>query len=307
MNYRLILPALISSLLIFVACHAQKPSSEKQAPKTETTKKAEPHRYGGWYCPDNFGFVPVDIQKLNEVPAIANRLPTQEELENNMSLINVDTKKHPDARALKMDLPRVARIYSEQKEMHELVIVIQAIVVQEDTVVGYRFPSGGNGSAWMQDVTFLSKDEVTQLGSQPFFYSKTTIKASKEEIWKAMRQTPYFKELGEKFNKQNFFSSDWTAESEAHLGLTTFSEKATGFVATLFGNAYLQIDYQKFGAHFSEKILMIENHEENTTDFFVANGPYAGDFISKKQQWDNWVNDVKSTSERNGFITPVNR
>ena len=152
------------------------------------SKKDEPHRYGGWYCPDNFGFVPVDIQKLDEVPAIADRLPTEQELHDNMSLINVDTAKYPDARALEMDLPRVARIYSERKGMSELIIVIQAIVVQEDTVVGYRFANGGNGSAWLSDVTFLSEDEVAGMGAQPFFYSKSVLKAKTEDIWRAIEQ-----------------------------------------------------------------------------------------------------------------------
>ena len=42
--------------------------------------------------------------------------------------------------------------------MDELIIVIQAIVVQEDTVVGYRFANGGNGSDWLKE--FLSMQKV---------------------------------------------------------------------------------------------------------------------------------------------------
>ncbi len=261
------------------------------------SKKYEPHRYGGWYCPDNFGFVPVDIQKLDEVPAIADRLPTQQEVRDNKSLISVDTAKYPDARAWEMELPRVARIYSDRKGMSELIIVIQAIIVSEDTVVGYRFPNGGNGSAWLSDVTFLSEDEVAGFGTQPFFYSKSVLKASKEEIWSAIAKTDYFKQLGEKFDKREFFASEWTSDYQVHLNLDSNGEKATGFVGTVFGNAYLHIDYNRDEFHYSEKLLMLENQEDNTTELFFASGPYPEDFEKEKSNWDSWVEAVKMASE----------
>jgi hypothetical protein len=293
---------MIPMLLIFVSSSAQETVTEHQETITEeaepvASKKDEPHRYGGWYCPDNFGFAPVDIQKLDEVPAIADRLPTQQELQDHKALIIVDTQKYPDARALKMDLPRVARIYSEGTGMSELVIIIQAIVVSGDTVVGYRFPNGGNGSAWMSDVTFLSEDEVSGFGAQPFFYTKEVVKASKEEIWKAIANSDYFKQLGEKFDKQKFFASEWTSDSRAHLELDSDGEKAAGFVGTVYGNLYLHIDYDRDGFHYSEKLLMIENEEDNTTELFFASGPYPTDFKQQKSNWNRWFETVKRTSE----------
>ena len=261
------------------------------------SKKDKPHRYGGWYCPDNFGFVPVDIKKLDEVPAIADRLPTEQELHDNMSLIKVDTAKYPDARALEMDLPRVASIYSERKGMSEMIIVIQAIVVQEDTVVGYRFANGGNGSAWLSDVTFLSEDEVAGMGSLPFFYSKSVLNASTKEIWRAISKTDYFNQLGEKFDEKEFFSSEWNSETQAHLNLDTDGEKATGYVGMVYGNYYLHIDYDKDGFHYSEKLLMMENHEDNTTEFFFASGPYPEDFEKHMANWDSWVKAITKASE----------
>ena len=304
MTNRFSIPTLISMLLMSVSCSSQKTSEEQletpsEAPVSVASKKVEPHRYGGWYCPDNFGFVPVDIQKLDEVPAISDRLPTQQELQDNMSLINVDITKYPDARALKMDLPQVARINSSPtpKGMAELIIVIQAIVVQEDTVVGYRFANGGNGSARMSDVTFLSKNEVADMGAQPFFYSKSVLKASTADIWKAVCKTDYFKQLGVKFDEQAFFASEWNPASEAHLKLDTDGEKAAGYVGMVYGNYYLQIDYNRNGFHYSEKLLMMENHEDNTTEFFFASGPYPKDFAKRKSDLDRWVEAVKTASE----------
>ena len=294
MTNRFCIFTVISMLMMFGACGSQETTQE---PEPVVSNKTEPHRYGGWYCPDNFGFVPVDIKKLDEVPAITDRLPTQQELDDNMSLIKVDTVKYPDAKALEMELPRVARIFSEHKGMEELIIVIQAIVVQKDTVVGYRFANGGNGSAWISDVTFLSKDDVADMGSQPFFYSKSELKASTEDIWRAIGKTDYFKQLGEKFNEQEFFSSEWNSESNARLNLYTDGEKAAGYVGMVFGNYYLHIDYDRDGFHYSEKLLMIENHEDNTTEFFFASGPYPGGFEKQKSDLDSWVAAIKKSSE----------
>lgn len=285
----------LSMLLIFVSCNSQEQPTEESKPTT--SEKSEPHRYGGWYCPDNFGFIPVDIQNLGDVPAVDDRLPTQEELQNNMSLINVDTTKYPDARALKMNLPRVARIYSERKGVDELIIVIQAIVVQEDTVVGYRFANGGNGSAWLKDVTFLSNEEVEEMGSQPFFYSRTVLNASSKDIWNALGKTDYFKQLGKKFDKQAFFTSEWDPESKAHINTKTDKEKAIGYVGMVYGNYYLHIDYIREGLHYSEKLLMMENQEDNTTEVFFASGPYPTDFETQKSSWNSWFESVKKASE----------
>lgn len=276
---------------------AEKQQKDSTAKSTSFVASNEPHQYGGWYCPDNFGFVPVDIQKLNEVPVVADRLPTKQELKENKSLIDVDIMKYPDARVLKMDLPRVARLNAELLGQHELVIVIQAIVVQKDTIVGYRFVNGGNGSSRINEVTFLSNEEVSALGSQPFFYSKTTFKASVKDIWNSMRKTDYFKQMGKKFNKQEFFASEWTANSQVNLSLDNKEEKALGSVGMVFGNYYLQINYNKNGVLSSEKLLMIENQKDNSTDVFFASGPFPKDFEKKKEELNSWLEKVKRASE----------
>lgn len=299
MAYKLSIPTIILMLLIFVSCNSQEKTEEQAEATTEeaTSKKDEPHRYGGWYCPDNFGFTPVDVQKLDAVPAIADRLPTEEELNNNMSLIRVDTEKYPDARALEMDLPRVASVYFERKGMSELIIVIQAIVVQEDTVVGYRFMNGGNGSGWLSDVTFLSEDEVEKMGAQPFFYSKSVLNSDTKGIWEALCQTDYFNQLGEKFGEKFFFSTPWNPEAQAHLELDAEGEKATGYVGMVFGNYYLHIDYERDGFHYSEKMLISENKDEGTTELHFASGPFPEGFEAKKSELENWIEAVKKTSE----------
>ena len=302
MKAKISITLLLSMTLMISSCNGQETQSSPSTDKKVTTesgepKKKEPHRYGGWYCPDNFGFEPVDIQKLDEVPAVENRLPTEEELHEHRSLIRVDTEKYPDARALEMELPRVARIYSENKGMSELIIVIQAIIVEGDTVVGYRFPNGGNGSAWLSDVTFLSEDEVSDMGAQPFFYSSSVVNATKEEIWRSFIATDYAMNLAKTFDQQAFFTSEWNPDSWTKLRMDTDSVTARGMVGTVFGNAYLHIDYSMGGFHYSEKMLMIEDLEAGTTELFFACGPFPKDFDVQNQNWTHWVNTVRQGSE----------
>ena len=223
----------ITGILVLSACDQNEEKVEKQDAQPENTVTVvnnhdEPHPYGGWYCPDNFGgFPPVDIQDLKSIPVITDRLPTQEETGKGWSLIFVDTTKYPDAKPLKMDLPRLARTFTQHNGMNELIIVIQAVIIGSDTIVGYRFPNGGNGSARIGEVTFLSEYETQQLGSKPIVYDHLEINASTTEIWKAITSTRYAKDLGVKFDQQDFFESEWTDNSRANLEYFSENERAT--------------------------------------------------------------------------------
>lgn len=291
MMYRILIITLVFAQLVFLSACSQE--TEPKQEKSATEIKKEPHRYGGWYCPDNFGFEPVDVQELDKIPAIAHRLPTEEELKDHKSLIKVDTVKYPSARALEMDLPRVARIYSEHSRMVELIVVIQAIVVQQDTVVGYRFANGGNGSAWISDVTFLSDDEVDEMGSLPYYYQRLKTEASTKEIWIALLQTAYFKKLANKFNQEEFFATEWNPDLSTRLELKSPEESATGFIGMVFGNFYLHIDYDRNGIHYSEKMLISENANNEPAEVYFASGPYPNDFASQKTEQDKWLKEVE--------------
>ena len=54
--------------------------SEKPIEKVSSTKQ-EPHRYGGYYCPDNLGGFPaVDINNWKNVPVVNGRMATGKKL-----------------------------------------------------------------------------------------------------------------------------------------------------------------------------------------------------------------------------------
>ena len=96
---------------------------------------------------------------------------------------------------------------------------------------------------------------------------------------------------------KDFFSSEWNPYAEAHLKLNSKGEKATGYAGTVFGNAYLHIDYDRDGFHYSEKLLMIEHPEDSTTELFFTCGPYPENFEKQKPKWDSWFLAVKKASE----------
>jgi len=147
LHKKLVLSVLTFNFIFFISCSQNVDIDNKvdQVPKSESTKVAEKtkpknkgmHPYGGWYCPDNFGgFPPVDIQDLDKVPVVNDRLPTKEEASNGTSLMFIDIAEFPDAKPLEMKLPRVARVYTSHSDMYELAIVIQAVIIDNDTVVG---------------------------------------------------------------------------------------------------------------------------------------------------------------------------
>jgi len=295
-----------STLLSVCICYtltacAQKNNDKaptESTPKTSTessemTKLKERHRYGGWYCPDNFGFAPMNIQDLDQTPVVADRLPTEEETRSGKSLMFVDSEKFPDARPLDIGLPRIGRVYTQHSNMKELVVVIQAIVVQEDTVLGYRFPNGGNGSAWWSDVELLETDEVDAIGSTPYVYKKIEVEATTEDIWASFSETFYARQLAEKFKENVFLNSQWTEDTRAKFKFESGDDRGIGMVMNMYGNLYMHIDYELNGQHYAEKLLVGEDNEKGTTEVHFVAGPFRQDVEKAEEKWSTWMKSLQ--------------
>lgn len=264
------------------------------------------HQYGGWSCPDNlFGFPPVDLKEWDQIPVVNDRLPSREETRNGTSLMYFDTTKIPDARPLDMTMPRLARFYSDYTKKNELVIVIQAVVAGPDTVVGFRYLNGGNGSAWFGEVTFLSEAEKEELGATPFVNQNISIYASRQRIWEVITSPDYAMELGAMFDKGAYIESAWHLDAEVHFKYEPDQLVSTGIITAFWNPVYIQIDYNFEGYHYVEKFLLLENkndlskpHLTNSTQLRVAAGPYAEDYEAQQIVWDNWLQKVKELSEK---------
>lgn len=261
------------------------------------------HEYGGWSCPDNLrGFPPVDIQQLDQVPVVNDRMPTKEETRDGTSLIFFDSTRYPDARPIDMTMPRLARYYSEHTQKNELIIVIQAVVSDEDTVVGFRYVNGGNGSAWFGEVSFLSDEEIDQIGPTPFVFSTIEIQAPKRKIWKVITSSTYAKELAQILDEDAYVESDGKADSEAYFKYAPDKIVNGGFLSASWNNMYIQIDYNFDGHHYAEKFFILDNKNSYVTKLQIVTGPYSEDVETQKVAWANWLQKVKELSEKGGFF-----
>lgn len=138
-------------------------SNNNPIEKPKAIYKLNPDRdkHNWWYCPDNVkGFPPVNIEQWNKVPVINGRLPTKDETENGTSLIYYDDVVYPDAKAYDITLPKLAWLHNYDTNKKDTVIIIQVVQTNFDTIAGYRFLTGGNGTHDFRDLHIFSDEEI---------------------------------------------------------------------------------------------------------------------------------------------------
>jgi hypothetical protein len=297
-----ILSLLMINLVLLTSCSqtdiiADQEETSTEEPPAATSRHQTEHPYGGWYCPDNIlGFPAVNVQDLDTIPVVKDRLPTKEETRNGISLMYIDTTEIQDAKPLDIPLPKLARYYNTFTKKNELVVIIQALVVGQDSVVGFRYLNGGNGSAWLDEVNLLSNDEIDKLGSTPFVIIDAEVKVARETIWEVITNPKYNKVLGTMLEGDAFFESDWSNDSAVHLKTEAGEIIRTGKITSSWANMYLQVDYNLDGHHYVEKILLLDGKDKNSTSFHLITGPFQEDYVAKKLAWENWFQKVKSMS-----------
>ena len=297
------LPVLILFCLIsFTSCSQQKETiAENEVaatnPQTEVVP-TEPHRYGGWYCPDNLhGFPAVDIKDWKNVPVVNGRMATREEASNGTSLIFVDMEKYPNAKPLDMKMPRLARYFSHNSRKEEIVIVIQALNIQNDSIVGFRYLNGGNGSSRLNEVKFLSDDEIESIPPSRFITMNMSINATQAEIWKVLTEAEYTKTLQTTFDRKNTLEADWKESSKVNFLYLRDVLPTSAYAGNLFGNQYIQIDFQREDYQYVEKFLLSEDPETKKTELQIVCGPYSVDFEDQYAVLSDWAFKVKELSE----------
>ena len=265
----------------------------------QNSADVEPHKYGGWYCPDNLnGFPAVDINNWEDVPVINGRMPTQDETQTEASLIFIDQEKYPNAKPLDLKMPQLARFYNNHSRKEEIVIVIQAINVSNDSVVGFRYLNGGNGSARFNEVNFLSDNEIDQISSSRFVSFMVKINATQDVIWEILTKSDYIATLQPIFDLENKLPAGWNNESKVNFKYQNAGVVTSEFAANMYGNQYIQIDCKLDNEHYVEKFLLLEDQQTHVTDFQIVCGPYRDDFERQKFILNNWAQKVKELSEK---------
>ena len=292
---------IVSCLTSFISCSQDNSIVESEVVKPPKSKEKtitpEPHRYGGWYCPDNLnGFPAVDITNWKDVPVVNGRMATKEETQNVTSLIFVDTKKYPNAKPLDMVMPQLAKFYNQSSRREELIIVIQAINVDNDSIVGFRYLNGGNGSAKLSEVQLLSNNEIEKISSSRFIVHDIKINASQDVIWEIITESENAKNLLPTFNQKNQLKTNWRKTSNVNYHYPKTGNLTSAYANKLYGSFYIQNDYDR--NLYSQKFLLLEDTETKITEFKIVCGPYDDDFDNQKQILINWAKKVKELSEK---------
>ncbi len=166
------------SFLIVVLCFTQA-CIDKQAVETgepvavinsgKTTKPLDYNNTKGYWengeiitefnCPDSRFFPPIDIKLWDQTHAVNGRLPTYEETKNGVAICHYGEKDNPNVKPYNMILPKLALHHSPFTGKDQLVVVIQIVQTAKDTIVGYRYLTGGCGGSLFRDFYFLSAGE----------------------------------------------------------------------------------------------------------------------------------------------------
>ncbi len=302
MQRKILVPLCILCLHSLVSCSQSTPIEEGNSavePAEEVSNEpSEPHRYGGWYCPDNLnGFPAVDIADWKDVPVVNGRMATQEETQNGTSLIHVDLEKYPNAKPLDMELPKLARYYCESSGKAEIVIVIQALNISNDAIVGFRYLNGGNGSARLNEVKFLSNSEIDELSTARFVTLRLNIDAPQEDVFTVMTNAAYYKPLQAIYDPEHFDQNDEIGKSKVNFKYAKAGIITSAYAGDLWGSKYVQIDAESDDAQYVEKFLVLQNEETKRSDLIIVCGPYGDDYETQRDILTNWGEMVKGLSE----------
>lgn len=294
---------LIGSFTVYVSCSQVDNTNTKEENiiKKEAYQKHQAlHEFGGWHCPDNLkGFPPVDLKNWDKVSVVNGRLPTEEETQNGTSLIYFDIEKYPDARPMNIEMPQLARFYNEYTKRDELIIVIEAVSVQSDTIAGFRYLHGGNGSAVFNKLYFLAEEDIEELQPTSFVTFDIQINATQDQIWKVMTEKVYSKELQLIFDKENSLPFDWKEKSKVNFKYLKNGITTSEYAAKLFGSYYAQIDYDYTLFQHVEKFLLLEDVNKERTTLKIVCGPYWKDYEEQNIILNDWAKKIKKLSETN--------
>ena len=175
------LSLLIISLIFILSC------ADEQVANTERSKPVlNPDEYNNtkgywengeiitkWDCPDAVSFFPpIDIKLWDKTPAVNGRFPTYEETKNGTAIHHYGEKEDPYVKPYNMILPKLAYYdhcvklsefdarHTREWTQNDIVVVIQIVQTPKDTIVGFRYLSGGVGGSLFRDFHFLTDEEV---------------------------------------------------------------------------------------------------------------------------------------------------
>lgn len=154
---------LLTSIFICAAALSIVSCSQETPKETYDSPMNYAHSFMAWDCPDNLAFPRIELKDWEKVPVVNGRMPTYEEAQNGTSLLYIDKEVKPelkDVEPYKMTLPKLAYFTNPRTKQKEVVIVIQLVQFKDYVWAGLRYVSGGNASAMMSELNFLTDEEI---------------------------------------------------------------------------------------------------------------------------------------------------
>ena len=197
-------------------------------------------------------------------------------------------------------MPKLARFYNENSKKEELIIVIQAVKVGNDSIVGFRYLNGGNGSARLHEVRFLSDSEIETLSPSRFVTLSISINAAQNKIWEVLTKPKYYQILEVVFDKYSGGPKPrFNNSSKVNFKYLNGGVITSEFAANLYGNHYIQIDSELSNHQYVEKFLLLDNEHTKTTELKIVCGPYLNDdYETQRDILNRWALKVKELSEK---------
>jgi hypothetical protein len=170
--------------LMIISCGDSKPESvmtprafKEEADDTTHTIDTDGYWDNGeiiknFDCPDSKFFPPIDIKVWDKTPVVNGRLPTYKETLNGKSIHTYGGKNNPRVKVYPLTLPKLAYFVNGPAKLvvddkgkkitsqPEVVVVVQIVQTASDTMIGFRYLSGGVGGSLFRDFRFLTDEEV---------------------------------------------------------------------------------------------------------------------------------------------------
>ncbi|MFT5723511.1 MAG: hypothetical protein ACI9JN_000625, partial [Bacteroidia bacterium] len=157
---------------------------------------------------------------------------------------------------------------------------------------------GGNGSAYLNEVKFLSDNEIDRIPSSRFVRLNLKINATKAEVWDVLTKPEYNKALQAIYDSDHNLQTNWNTSTEYNFKYLNGGIVTRSFAGNLYGNQYIQMDWVLGDYQYVEKFFVGEDKETKTSDFVIVCGPYGDDFETQKNILNNWAQKVKELSEK---------
>lgn len=150
---------LICLICFFFSCGTGKEKKNKDVPKDTTTIKTTTTQDKSYLKkrPEEF----KEFFFLTDVVPFTGKIATKKDVQNKEAVFNMDSKKDPSHRALKIRLPFFAFLLQPNNDPSKFVVIVQAETLRGDTMLGYKESNGLFGICKPRELEYFESQKNT--------------------------------------------------------------------------------------------------------------------------------------------------